>query len=318
MILTDGDESKSTTDFVGTLDPDHLGLCTAMSVKLTGGVQAGTFTGSGVVYRLDSAAGQTYVLTAKHNLHIAAKGTDKTGSALSDYFKTKVRAKVESVTGECALAAVEFPDGSSDDCKYDVCILRIDSRPLTQAVSAQLAVGMRNEFVSSGARTGGIAGDPTDRRLWDFLSTETAKKVLTHANGYKGFRLLQFGYGVSVAGRMPTYDFKKRAVSLVPASGRATPVHKWLDASHEGYQNVFAFPSKDTWTAAPGDSGGPLFAFDSTGTRSFLVGLHLGANFYDDKTDNNPSSATVNNACTVLLSDVLGVSAYDLQAKYGE
>ncbi|EYF05034.1 hypothetical protein [Chondromyces apiculatus] len=314
MILTAEGVEKATQDLIEDLDPDHYGLCEAMAVKLEGGVASGSFTGSGVVFRIDLAAGRTYVLTAKHNLHIAAKRANLGSSGLSAYFRTKVRVKVPGISSqEYAIAGITLCDGSDADFRYDVCLVQVDSMPLARAVNDFLRVGFRGEFASAKARSGGLGGDPQDKQIWDVLTNDAAQRVLGNKYGYKDYTLLQFGFGKIEAGDMASYGFRKRAISLKPEGNVARVVREYIPRTHEGYQDVFVFPGTDTSTGAPGDSGGPVFALDATRTKSFLLGLHLGANFYANRTDNNPSSTTVNNAFTVLSSDRLGVAPYVLE-----
>ncbi|MFO0592701.1 MAG: hypothetical protein U0441_34475 [Polyangiaceae bacterium] len=318
MILTDDTENTKTTTFIGEIDADHYALCEALSVKLTGGVRGGLFTGSGVVFKLDETSHKTYVVTAKHNLHIAGKGTGNEGDDLVDYFKSQISVKVEAVANTHAISDVVFPDGKAADFNYDVCILEVTSQTLAQGVSQALSKGLRNEFVSSKGRSGSLWTDRSNRQLWDFLSRDTAKNVLTGANGFKGYHLLQIGNGKTSSGSMASDGFKKRGISIAAPRNQALSGCEWIDKTKEGYEDVFIFPSTNTFTSAPGDSGGPVFAFDSTRTRSFLVGVNLGANFYKNKVDNNPNSATVNNAFTVLTTDnINGVAGYDLQGVYG-
>lgn len=316
MILTEEGLSQRTDFLVKELDPDHFGLCEAMVVKLEGGVAAGAFTGSGVVFRIDLTAGQTYILTAKHNLHIAAKRAALDRGGLEGYFRTKVGVVVEGTEGtsrkKYPIAAISFPDGSDADYRYDVCLLRIDSAELTREVNRILGVGFRGEFASTKARSG-LWRDLRDKQIWDVLTNDVARRVLTNAFGYRGYTLLQFGYGKNGPSAMASHVFAKRTISIEPPRGSARVVHSYLPVTHEKYQDVFVFPGSDENTGAPGDSGGPVFALDPTLTKAFLIGLHLGANFYADKTDNNPNSATVNNAFTVLSSDRLGVDAYALE-----
>ena len=321
MILSQN-VNNATQALVDDIDPDHFSLLELMSVKLTGGVAYGTFVGSGVVFRADVAAGQIYVVTAKHNLHVAARDAQLGNGGVKAYFKLKIRVmlpRIESIkTTEYAIAEIAFHDGTPDDHHYDVCTLRVDSRPLTNVVAGLLNEGLRGEFASSKSRAG-LWGDGQDKQIFDVLSTATAKKVLGDQAGYKDYKLLQFGYGKIEAGAMGSKAFRRRAVSPKPIRNVAQQP-AFMDATHEGYEDVFVFPAADDNTGAEGDSGGPVFAIDPTGTRSLLVGVHLGANFYTDRTDNNPNSATVNNAFTVLSADRLlgdAEAGFALQGKYG-
>ena len=78
----------------------------------------------------------------------------------------------------------------------------------------------------------------------------------------------------------------------------------FIDKTKEGYQDVFTYGADDNDTALSGDSGGPIFAIDASGTRSYLIGLHLGANHYKNKVDND--GATENNSFTVVSTGRLG------------
>jgi hypothetical protein len=86
--------------------------------------------------------------------------------------------------------------------------------------------------------------------------------------------------------------------------GRGREVLNLVEGILKDAQAVFVFGTTEaSSTTARGDSGGPVFALVPTGVRSFLVGLTLGANFYGNRTDNDPNSPVDNNAFSVISSD---------------
>src|SRR3954452_15435385 len=74
-----------------------LRLLRSLTVRLTGTVRGGGragagFTGTGVIVRVQDAV--THVLTAKHNLHVAATGTDAEPGQVGDLFRRKIRVEM--------------------------------------------------------------------------------------------------------------------------------------------------------------------------------------------------------------------------------
>ena len=110
------------------------------------------------------------------------------------------------------------------------------------------------------------------------------------------YALLQYGYGLTTPGGI--YGFAHR---ILLTNTLRNPTY--LAVTDEGYQDVFVFDATDQNTGLQGDSGGPVYALTPDGTQSFLVGLHLGANYYPDRTDDDPASPTTNNAITVLSTE---------------
>lgn len=311
--------------------PEHISLLEHLTVKLTGivgtGRNSGSFTGTGVIARVDNA--NTYVLTAKHNLHLANKNSGRGQGGFIDYFKEKIRVeftKHDDTTINGRITDITFPDGSIDDFNYDVAIVKVGgvggSVGGNSVVTGQVFANAVRTLVSPARSmlsmytsvawqrdTGGLwERQNVDARppLLEFFPAADAKLVLGNGRQHhnvdstkQNFLLLQLGHGKVTTGGL--YGFSRRLLKIAQLGHPA-----YLAETHEGYEDVFVFDATDNDTALSGDSGGPVFALDPSGTHSWLLGLHLGANFYTNKTDNDDSSATENNAFSVVTTERLG------------
>lgn len=287
------------------LDSAHIQLLESLTVRLHGtvgrGNKAGTFTGSGVIIRVAQSA--AYVLTAKHNLHIAAKDAGIGKNDFADYFAEKISVEVVKKNGgtlDGAISAIHFPDGTIDDEKYDVAVLEVGGvKGLSYANNVRsLLSGFTYYFTSMAWQHG------KSNFLFDLLSREEAKAVLMNGKPYNqviselaGFSLLHLGFGKVTTGGL--YGFRRRVLKI---GELVKPT--FMDKTKEGYVDVFTYGANANDTALEGDSGGPIFAIDASGTRSYLIGFHLGANHYSDRVDN--SNGTDNNSFTVVSSESLG------------
>jgi hypothetical protein len=294
----------ATDQWVGDMDPSHVALLRLLTVELNGVLEqtrGETFIGTGVIVRLDGD--RIYVLTAKHNLHVAGSTARIAEARLADYFRTCVRVRFTPPEGAVVsgtIDLIDLPDGVTADRGYDVAVLRVTDRAFAGAVRALAPPGGVTAMFS--ASTDWTQAGQT---ILEVRSRDDARRVLTNGRpfgrledpGAENHVLLQFGHGhVSRSG---AYGFARRALRI---NQLANPT--FLDTTHEGYQDVFVFDTTEaSSTTAKGDSGGPVFALVPTGVRSFLVGLTLGANFYGNRTDNNPNSPVDNNAFTVVSSD---------------
>lgn len=326
------DLTTETNDWIKEeMASEHISLLEHLTVKLTGtvgtGRNAGAFTGTGVIARVDNV--NTYVLTAKHNLHLACKHSGRGQGGFIDYFKEKIRVeftKHDDTPVSGRITDITFPDATVADFKYDVALLKVGGVGGTvggnAVVTGQVFANAVRTLVSparsilsmytSGAwqrDTGGLwERQNVDARppLLEFFSADDAKLVLGNGRQHhhvddtkQNFLVLQLGRGKVTTGGL--YGFSRRLLKVAQLGHPA-----YLAKTHEGYEDVFVFDATDEDTALSGDSGGPVFAIDPSGTHSWLLGLHLGANFYKNKTDNDDDSATENNAFTVVTTERLG------------
>ncbi|PRQ08065.1 hypothetical protein [Enhygromyxa salina] len=301
-MLLEALTSQATATYIDEeLDPAHIRLLRMMTVKLTGGVQGGVFTGSGVVFLTKGP--DVYILTAKHNLHVAGKGTGKSGEALEKYFKQKISVELRKHAGgvcTATIASIRYPDETVEDQHYDVCLLKCSDLSFATQVNAHVdrSKGISWLFTSPSWQRQALDGG---RPLFETFEEDDAQEMLANGWGFsprKNYKLLQFGYGKIADSAMAGYEFRERMVDVAAVNATSN----YIATTDEGYEQVFSFPSTPTDTALEGDSGGPIFAIDSTGTRSFLVGVHLGANYYSDQTNDG---ATENNSFTVLTRERL-------------
>jgi hypothetical protein len=291
----------------------HLDLLRGSVVELTGTIRDNqVFTGTGVVCRVDSD--KAFILTATHNLHIASAGNRNTGEYVS-YFKEKVVAKLPVRPGFDAPVAglnakiedVSFPMGTVASPGYDVALLTVTrqrSRGFHAVATDLITPGgpeVRFLYASTAWRNHRQNGDP-QKPFLDLPALADAKCILRNGadphSDYvdadlAGWLLLQFGCGKGDT------DHNARTQRGMKVAGLRNKC--FIADTHEHFVDVFTFDTDDTNTSRQGDSGGPIFAVSPDGTRSYLIGVNLGANFYADKSDD--SDATKNNAFSVISSD---------------
>jgi hypothetical protein len=295
---------QATERWVADMDPAHFALLRHLTVQLRGVLartRGESFTGTGVIVRLDGD--RTYVLTAKHNLHVAGSSARIAEAQLAEYFRSCVNVVFTPPAGAVVsgtIDLIDLPDGITADRGYDVALLRVTDRAFAAAVRALAPPGGVTTMFSASpdwAKAG--------QTILEIRSRVDARRVVTNGRPFDRLEdpdaenhvLLQFGCGL--VARAGTYGFDWRALRINQLGHPA-----FLDATHEGYQDVFVFDATEAGTTtAMGDSGGPVFALAPTGVRSFLVGLTLGANFYGNRTDNDKNGPVANNAFTVLSSD---------------
>jgi hypothetical protein len=301
---------KNAQEFVADLDTDHYQLLRQMTVRLYGIVtNGGLFTGTGVIIGTkDDGAPKTYILTAKHNLYVASKKANLPKTQLADYFKQRVQVYLyhgkDNQQRVAPISNVSFYD-SVDDFKYDVCLLTVTDAQFTRTVRGLLSRDFTNYFRPKSQdpqfewATGCLDAYTLSRRLLGASESWSEEKLMDYV-------LLQFGYGENRSGAP---GFQYRLIDLSSLDRRSSTGAQFLEKTHEGYENVFVFPTDDDNTALVGDSGGPVFLVQKNGLRSWLVGVHLGANFYkakldtEDKTENNAFSVIDNDTFEKLLGD---------------
>ena len=300
MIQT-GDARARTVAW-GNRNDALLGLLRSLTVRLTGTVRSGgrsgaSFTGTGVIVRVDNAV--THVVTAKHNLHVAATGTGTAPGDLADLFRRNIR--VESATTPVVtsnIASVTLVDGDPENQGYDVAVLRLTSLALADAVRA-LAGGVPAALSSP---TWGHGPDivelPTLDEAGTLLANGASLSDRQHGTSYEdvqGFKadhdLVQLGYGRVGPGREFRFDYR-----VLPAN--ALRDTRYLPRSGEGLEELFTFVTTAEDTGLEGDSGGPVFAVDKQAKRAALVGVYCGANFFADRVDT--SDVITNNAFTIV------------------
>lgn len=296
---------QSSQAYIDDMDTAHSGLLRGLTVRLHGMVGPGnrsSFTGSGFILRVDSP--NVYVITAKHNLHVAATGMNKRGAALRDYFMQKIQVEFIRINGQAvqgAITAILFPDNTADDEHYDVAILRVQDMAYAQHVATFMAPSrsIMCLFAAPGWQK------KQDGWIVEVFSKADAQEVLAngvspyHLEGVeypdarKNYSLVQFGWGLD---NQRNHTFRERVLPIASMTNRT-----YLPTTHEGYEDVFTFDTDGDNTTQPGDSGGPIFALDATGTHSWLIGVALGANYYSNKSDN--TNSIKNNAFNVISTN---------------
>jgi hypothetical protein len=288
------------------LPADHFALLRHLTVRLHApamgtGKASNAFTGTGVIVRLDGD--RTYVVTAKHNLHVAGRGALVPIERYRETFVEKVRVEFTPPAGDAVWGRIDQVDLADDDIAnqgYDVAVARVGDPAFARAVRvfADPATGP-GAFTSDEWKAGG-------RSILQLQDARTARSVLLDGKAFAGpridvegdHRILQFGHGRAAPGETP-FAFAYRAF---PVAGLKNP--RYIDQTRDHYQAVFVFDTtSQISTTYEGDSGGPTFAIDKDGASSFLVGATLGANYYADRIDDDPASPIANNASTVLTSE---------------
>ena len=208
----------------------HIQLLEGLCVRLHGtvglGNKAGAFTGSGVIVRVAQA--ETYVLTAKHNLHIAAKDANIPLDEFEDYFRKKIKvefSKRDGGTVDGKIQQITVFDGKWEDENYDVALLRI-AGPNTPAYAnhvRQLMSGFAYYFTSMNWQHG------KSNWLFDVLGRDGAIAVLANGDPHKnkyavideyvGFSLLQLGYGLLTKDGL--YGFRRRVLKIAEFPGES-------------------------------------------------------------------------------------------------
>jgi hypothetical protein len=128
-----------------------------LAVRLFGAVGEGrgrsNFTGTRVITWVEED--RTYVLTAKHNLRVAATDARVAPGESSGYFRRQIKAEFTPINGQVVSGTVESVDVIDGDATangYDVAVLRVAGRPYANAVRALAAPTLRR--TRSPRRTG--------------------------------------------------------------------------------------------------------------------------------------------------------------------
>jgi hypothetical protein len=298
--------TQYTNTFVATMGADHLALLRHLTVRLHAsalgkGDASVAFTGTGAIVRLEGS--RSYVITAKHNLHVAGAGAKVPVEQYLATFQEKVRVELTTREGAVVWGSIDDIDLADDNIAnqgYDVAVLRVDDAAFATAVRGIASPGGAvSPFAAEDWRNGGST-------IFELSDAWTARSVLL--NGQKlgtypavptnaGYVLLQFGYGRAT--KTGVFGFGRRAFPVGGLKGQA-----FIERTHDQFQSVFVFSTDEARTTTwEGDSGGPTFAVHKNGQSSFLVGATLGANYYEGRTDDDAASPIDNNAFTVLSSD---------------
>lgn len=299
MLLSD-DTAEDTQTYVSRRKQGRMTLLRHLTVKLTGTVSNASFTGSGVILRIDKPK-TVYLLTAKHNLHVA--GGQRTGTTLTDYFKDKIEVEFTSPQDQATRAGIKSIDVLDSDTRnrgYDLMSLEVEDLNFYRAVSKFLAPAAKTvvRHFASHAWQGGSSS-----RIIDVLDLADAREALGVGASY--FRdprfercvLLQLGWGLDHSNR---HSFEYRALRVVRLESRT-----YLQTTHESFEDVYTFATDDGDTTREGDSGGPIFALDERGRHAWLVGITLGANFYANKSDPPNNTTIYNNAFSIVSTEGL-------------
>jgi hypothetical protein len=277
---------QTTTSYAQGLPDGLFDLMRGLTVKLH--AKNDTFTATGVIYKVDGT--DTWVLTAAHNLHVYA-GNDYNSDHedLADSFKNGMQ--VVRSTGKNQSTAYDIDeltlDAGDTAYGYDVCSLRIDSLALANSLAGGYLAG-GNGFGAVTNRTLDLHGDvPT---------------FVNGKNGLQKWAIFQLGYGkFKKWDNSEQYSLRWRALPW-QALKQGNEKPKMMAKTKENYIDVLTFASSDaTSTTSVGDSGGPAFLIqkDNNYFRAYLLGVTLGANFWDNKKD-KANDPIVNNAVTVL------------------
>jgi hypothetical protein len=118
------------------------------------------------------------------------------------------------------------------------------------------------------------------------------------------YTLLQAGYGQTSAGNAESKAFAFK-VSELAANAEGAPA-TYYDAMMGTNTDVIKLKSSAAWTTLPGDSGGPLFAFNKVNKKLVVIGVTLGSDVFATREDEatalqrNANDGAHNNACTSL------------------
>jgi len=302
--VKDGERSKATTFFNGI-------AVRAALLNTTVLLQSGEAFASGVILGVDDT--KAYILTAKHNLFILAgqlTPIDKTTKApkkpsdyvLTDYGRPGIQIGYRPTallnapedppkTAPAQVTGFNFAEvaGSGDSWTYDAMLFECTNDAFKTYVNTNRFIRAANyeEYSTVLERSGG-------------------KYQLLDRRNYQH---IQLGYGFARGKDMDinsdnytSYEKKIQCKQSLPAATTTAPGTlyepstkerdraKWRNMTH-----AIELDADNTKSTAPGDSGGPLFAF--TTEKFTLVGVTSGANFYsqESKLRNPPSDRVINN-----------------------
>lgn len=280
---------KTTTDYAKTLPDELFDLMRGLTVKLY--AKNHTFTATGVIYKAEG--GTVWVLTAAHNLHVYA-GNDyrSTHGDLADRFRTGIQ--VFPYAGKKAETGYDIAelklDAEDTAYGYDVCSLRIDDLGLATTLLGE-------GYLSDQARFG-----VTDGALDLYPDVPT---FVGTGHGLQSWAIFQIGWGkFKKWDNSEQHGLRWRALPW-QALKREVEKPAVMEETKEKYAKVLTFASSDaTSTTSAGDSGGPAFLIRKNHAHFevYLLGVTLGANFFETKVD-RPNDPVVNNAVTVLTAD---------------
>lgn len=283
-MLVPSDRRKQTDDRIakagaaenGKLPTAHFNLLKKLTVRLHGSAAKDSFTGSGVVARVDGD--NTYILTAKHNLQIFGNSGKKAPAEFVSFFLERITAELDEQRINVPLkakATITVLDGQVADHGYDVALIQIADRQTATAVRALVADGTEAYAYTSDDWKKGqktivkLASLQNSRMVLGngTLPVQSWEKPLKPNPAAAHFILWHFGYGMvtkpgAYGGR---YAFAYRAL---PIDESPTT---YIERTHEGYDEIFVVPATDEDTGLNGDSGGPVFAGQSS-RRSIVLG----------------------------------------------
>lgn len=296
----------------------HFNLLKNLTVRLYGSAAGSGFDGSGVVARVDG--NNTYVLTAKHNLQIFGRTGKQEPADFVRYFKERITAQFANVSVALTKATITVLDGNVENNGYDVAVVQINDRGIAEAVRALAADGSEaykfvpDEWKKERKSIVKLANLQNTRIVLanGLPPSQAYDKPKKRIDTAAGWILLHFGYGmITKPGKFGgQYKFSYRALPIAELA-----FADYIERTHDGYDEVFVFPASNDDTGNKGDSGGPVFAVNPAGDRSFLVGLYHGANLYPDRTDDNEDSPTTNNAVCLVTTERLKEAKFDWAAQ---
>lgn len=294
----------------------HFNLLKDLTVRLYGSAANTGFEGSGVAVRVEG--NNTHVLTAKHNLQILGNTGNQAPANFISFFKERITAQLANVSVALAkTATITVLDDDVAGNGYDAAVIQINDRSTADAVRALATEGSEagkytpDEWRTQHKAIVKLANLQNNRLVLangmppsEPYETKPKKRVDAAA----GYTLLHFGYGmITKPGKYGgQYKFSYRALPIADLA-----FADYIPRTHDGYDEVFVFPASDDDTGNKGDSGGPVFAVNPAGDKSFLVGLYHGANLYADRTDDSEDSPTTNNAVCMITTERLKDAKFD-------
>ncbi|MFM2481960.1 hypothetical protein [Celerinatantimonas sp. YJH-8] len=281
----------------------------------------GGFSGSGIILYGDVASRQAMVLTAAHNVLLAAKGSAdfpgypinwqnsdilKHSQTLLNYFKTNVKIhyralddtqaqneaekqlqslKMKGITKNQTFSEPKAKNGvanmvaanliNTGDWTTDLCLLRFSYAENEVPRASLLGPRDRTHLQS------------LLQNQMNFISE--LKKYATstkRVSGLRDYQFFQFGYGKPSTDTGDDYtatldNLKYRVIEPEGTDHYRAIVCEDGEMVKE-YQDVLLFQSDTQNTSLPGDSGGPVFAFQqaTTAPEIFLLGVNLGSDFF--------------------------------------
>jgi|GEM_PF-3646234 len=333
MIISPADQIHTDAVFnnLGASLPAQIECATVL-------LRCGNFTGSGVLIIRDYEQSTGMVLTAAHNLLIAAKGVNGINTKPNTWQANDIANNTKAVIDHFKangkvhfLAADHTHATNSDNPLTNKNQLPTDPTP----VDGNAAIS-KIKLVSKSGNVGGwdtdlctitFKFDKTNRPRSALLGSGSPEQyksdckaqaefidqlplnanTQTKVNNLKKYQFIQAGYGWPSADAGALYtgtlrNLKHRCVEFT--SSDATPVNVEGEDAIDEYKNVFLLTSAANNTSLPGDSGGPVYGVELGSPYSplYLVGINLGADFFEEGQKppgaDDEPDGTYNNAAT--------------------